>query len=663
MKNHRLLGFLSAFLVVMASLIGCSNDVNPREGAVQGKVVNLAGKAVADALIEWQYDNTRWSITNKEGNYYIDGVGFGDQLFNVTANGYRSLTFTAPVYSGQTTSVKDLSLQKMSFTYSNIKVEKTTATNVVISWNTSDYTNSIIEYGLSESLGKYARETEGLYTTNHRVEVTGLEPEKTYYFKISANRQGQSIESSAISTFTTLSSLEDGTAPYPPTGVETALNGIPNQVVVFWTPNSETDLKGYKVYRSEVANGKFTEISNGFIARNQERFTDTSVITGKKYFYHVTAIDKANNESGYNNVSEILVPGDITSSVTWTVANSPYIVKGDINVTEFGALNIDGGVKILVSDTDELRSGNDTQLIEFNISGALIASAGNTLPITVTSSKTTSGKGAWKGFVFNNVTNVSNTMVNFDIRHAETAIALNNTKGVFSNINISNVYTGINIRDCKDVTLNEITTKNSVTGIIANNNVNLCVKDCTFLHPANAILSDDNNGMVVKGCNILENTGAGIISNEKSGVVEFTNNLFVSPIALGLQINGKCQRVEYSVFDTPYAIQIKSEVPVIQKNLFMAERAVSDGIYSEGQKCIEYLGLVSNHKFGPNNTENFPDDKICIGCLTTDDSTKYKDLMLMKDLYETKYDYRLKQPYPSNADSWGIKRDTIPYSE
>ena len=663
MKKLRFLSIVSAFLVAISGILGCSDDVTPREGAIEGRILNLAGKPVADALIEWQYDNTRWGITDKNGKYIVDNIGFGDQYFNVTANGYRNITFQAPVYSGQTTTVKDVSLQAMSFSYSDIKVVKTTATSVLITWKTSDYTNSIIEYGTTESLGQYFRETADLYTQNHSVEVTSLEPEKTYYFRISGNRKGQSIESSTISTFSTLSATEDDTAPNPPTNVETSINGTANQVAVFWNPSPESDLKGYKIYRSEVANGSFTEVSNGFIARGQERFTDTSVIPGKKYFYHVTAVDKANNESGYNNVSSILVPGDITSAVRWTVANSPYIVKGDINVTEFGSLQIDGGVQVFVEATDGLRSGSDINKIEINVSGAIIASAGNYLPVVIAGNSSTAAKDTWKGITFNNVTNVSNTMVNFEIHHADTAITLNNSVGVFSKIKIEDSNAGMSISNSKNVTVDQILTKYCQTGMNLTNNTSINITNSTFIHPKNGIISEGNNGLSITGCNILENTETGIISNEAGGKVEFINNLYVSPTSLALQINGSCQRIENSVFDTPLAIQIKSEIPAIQKNLFMAEVAIAKGVYTEGKKCIEYLGLNNSPEFGPNNVENFSDENAYVGCVGNSESTTTSDIMFMKDLYDYPYDYRLKQPYPSNSDPWGIIRDSIPYRE
>ncbi len=657
-KRLSLLGIASVFLILSALLIGCSDDVKPREGAIEGKIVDLTGKGLKDVLVEWEYDNTRWGLTDENGHYVVDGVGFGTQNFVITANGYRSAIFKAPVYSGMTTYVDDVSVQRLSFTYSDIKVEKTTATTALISWKTSDYTNAVIEYGLTESLGKYAREKSNLYTTTHTFELTNLEPEKTYYFKISASREGQSIESSTISTFSTLNSFEDGNAPVPPTNVESALNEIPGQVVVFWQPNYEADLKGYKVYRSEVSNGDFTEVSNGFMARGQERFTDNTVVPGKKYFYHVTAIDQANNESGYNNVTEILVPGNISSEVHWTLANSPYIVKGDINITEFGALHIDGGVKILIDEIDGLNAGT-SELIEINVNGTIVASAGNTLPITIAANKSNPAKASWKGINIINSSNVSNTMANFIISDADKGISVNNSEIILSKIELINCNAGIEITDSKDLVIDNILTKRCTTGAILTNNNSIHLQNSTFIHPTNCVVSSNNSGLSITGSNMLEYTDIGIISDECGGIVEFLNNLFVSPSSLALQINGKCQRIENSVFDSPYAIQLKSEIPDIQKNLFMAERS----LYSEGKKCIEYLGVNSEPVFGPNNIEGFTAENAYINCSPHIDSTTTSDIMLMKDITGEAYDYRLRQPYPNNSNPWGIIRETNPYLE
>lgn len=85
----------------------------------------------------------------------------------------------------------------------------------------------------------------------------------------------------------------DITPPLPPTGlVATGADGI---VDLDWSDNTESDLAGYRVYRSTTAGGGHVLIS-GLVG--DSLYTDTSVENGTTYFYVVTAEDTSGNESG-----------------------------------------------------------------------------------------------------------------------------------------------------------------------------------------------------------------------------------------------------------------------------------------------------------------------------------------------------------------------------
>jgi fibronectin type 3 domain-containing protein len=85
----------------------------------------------------------------------------------------------------------------------------------------------------------------------------------------------------------------DTTAPLPPTGVvvEGARDGY---IFIGWLPGSERDLRGYVVHRAEGdAGATFTVIDTltvNFIIDEQRSYDTT-------YFYYITAIDDAGNES------------------------------------------------------------------------------------------------------------------------------------------------------------------------------------------------------------------------------------------------------------------------------------------------------------------------------------------------------------------------------
>lgn len=656
-KNVRFKGILLILLIIVAAFTGCSGaSVTPREGSIRGTILNLTGQPIEDALVSWAYDNTRWALTDANGEFFIEGIGFGEQIFQVEAFGYRTLQFTASIYSGQTAEAANQQLEAKSFDYFEIDVAEVSATHALITWKTSDYTNGMIEYGESESLGRTVRETSGEYATVHSLKVTGLSPQKQYFFRIISSRQGRDAETSERGNFTTLSNLEDKTAPNAPTGVQAALTSSPNLVTIFWAPVTETDIKGYKVYRAESANSAFAEISNMLVAKGQERYTDVSVVPGKKYFYRVTAVDQANNESGYNNIASMLVPGDIATEVTWTRANSPYLIAGDINVLETGRINIDAGVEVLIADYDSFRR-NDPDKVDFIVSGALVASAGNQLPVVFASNMANPGKDSWNGLKFQDVTNPANTLVNVQISDATTGMTLSKSTGVFSQIEILNCQSAAICSNNQNLVVNKILTRLCATGIELDSNKNLVLSDSTFYHPAIAVVSNNNDGLRISGCNLLEFTDTGIISNEAGGTLEFVNNLFVAPNGWGLKILSQNPTIEYNSFDVPYCIQVNQGNPVIRKNIFLAERSV----FSSGKTGVEHLsGSIPLPVFGPNNISGFDAGQEYVGCEASSDSTSV-DLLLMKEISGDEYDYRLRQPYPTTEDSWGINRTDVPF--
>ncbi len=82
------------------------------------------------------------------------------------------------------------------------------------------------------------------------------------------------------------------------------------QVSLFWPSNPEADLAGYNIYRSEDANAP----ADKWVKLNARlhlptTFRDDRVQVGKTYFYQVTAVDTAGNESARSEVkSETVNP-------------------------------------------------------------------------------------------------------------------------------------------------------------------------------------------------------------------------------------------------------------------------------------------------------------------------------------------------------------------
>ena len=84
---------------------------------------------------------------------------------------------------------------------------------------------------------------------------------------------------------------EDKFAPAVPEGLSAV--GTPTSIELAWTRNTETDFRGYNIYRS-VDNGPFEKISS---LTDAPAFSDTKIEPGKRYRYTVSAVDLTGNES------------------------------------------------------------------------------------------------------------------------------------------------------------------------------------------------------------------------------------------------------------------------------------------------------------------------------------------------------------------------------
>jgi endo-1,4-beta-xylanase len=87
----------------------------------------------------------------------------------------------------------------------------------------------------------------------------------------------------------------DTTPPAVPTGL-TATAVSSSSINLDWADNTDSDLAGYKVYRSTTSN--FTPGSANFVKQvTTSAYTDTGLTADTTYYYKVTAVDTSGNES------------------------------------------------------------------------------------------------------------------------------------------------------------------------------------------------------------------------------------------------------------------------------------------------------------------------------------------------------------------------------
>jgi hypothetical protein len=97
--------------------------------------------------------------------------------------------------------------------------------------------------------------------------------------------------------------MRDIFPPQTPSGLEAVpggANAFDRSIDLSWTPNSDTDLAGYFVYRQEidlsgVVTATVTRLNTTPVVGPAYR--DQTAMAGRRYAYHVTAVDTAGNES------------------------------------------------------------------------------------------------------------------------------------------------------------------------------------------------------------------------------------------------------------------------------------------------------------------------------------------------------------------------------
>jgi len=97
--------------------------------------------------------------------------------------------------------------------------------------------------------------------------------------------------------------------PAAPSGLQAVYSAVPEHsfIDLTWTPNGESDLAGYNVYR-HTGNEPPKKVNTELV--KTPRFPDPDIQAGARYFYSVTAVDLRGNESGKSEETSETVPKD-----------------------------------------------------------------------------------------------------------------------------------------------------------------------------------------------------------------------------------------------------------------------------------------------------------------------------------------------------------------
>ena len=141
--------------------------------------------------------------------------------------------------------------------------------------------------------------------------------------------------------------IEDANPPSRPQNLSAKAGD--NKITLTWSPNTETDLSHYKIYRSQTA--AFTPLPSDSLAivfKTDTVYVDTNVVNGTTYYYRISAVDSAGNVSEFSEEAHTTLQNYIQGNVSgiWTKALSPYYIVGSVSVDSGDTLRIEPGVQV-----------------------------------------------------------------------------------------------------------------------------------------------------------------------------------------------------------------------------------------------------------------------------------------------------------------------------
>jgi fibronectin type 3 domain-containing protein len=142
-----------------------------------------------------------------------------------------------------------------------------------------------------------------LLATTKRDHTDQIEFYNSYYVISAIDKSGAEMARS----LPFLLQVEDNDPPAIPTAIKGSID-TSGRVSIYWKPNTDADLLGYRVFKANKAEDEFVEISKEII--KEPLFDDVVNINvlDKKIYYKVIAVDLNYNTSNYSSFVELSRP-------------------------------------------------------------------------------------------------------------------------------------------------------------------------------------------------------------------------------------------------------------------------------------------------------------------------------------------------------------------
>ncbi len=371
----------------------------------------------------------------------------------------------------------------------------------------------------------------------------------------------------------------DTTPPDKPVNIRST--GRNKLVGLRWDKVQAADLAGYIIYRSESP-------LSGYAPAGKTEFndfidTDKNLTNAKMYYYRITAVDFAGNESSPAQAQGMpiapgptSVSGAIEADTTWYSGASPYILESDVIIKDKALLTIEPGA--------EIQSGGGALIVE----GRISAEGDNERIIRFDSVK--DGQ-LWPGIRFAQVKDRENKMAFVRVRNAQTAVTCQASSPAIEKSEFTQNYEALKIQGAfsKPLVSKSMIYKNRGVAVSIsdgaaprildntiqdNDNAGLLVHSASAQITRNTISRNRNSGIVVKGSqaaishnNLVDNQPYNM-AGEMTGATAAAVDNWWGSVKVPEILAGIFGRVDMrTVLDAPWPQGKPLTVPILDKNL------------------------------------------------------------------------------------------------
>ncbi len=258
--------------------------------AATGKVFYGTSSPLNLASASSVTENNWWNTHNVNHSVQLSSLSAATTYYYVIeSKDKKGNTATSSPFSFTTNTAPDTTAP----TLSAISVSQVSTSTARISWTTNETSDSKVYYASTSPLnmGSAQTKTDSTMTTTHVIDVTGLNPSTTYYFKVESKDAANNTATGSETSFSTGALPADTTAP-----VISAISITPSTTTaqVMWTTNESANSKIYYGTSTPLVLGTANSVTDGASVTSHSLGL-TSLMASTTYYIVLESRDAANN--------------------------------------------------------------------------------------------------------------------------------------------------------------------------------------------------------------------------------------------------------------------------------------------------------------------------------------------------------------------------------